>query len=453
MRCAFWRQTGSGFEPAPRYTVLLMDALLPFQEVGARFLANRRRAILADSMRVGKTPQAATACDLVSAERILILCPAIARPNWLREMERWTVAGRQGRAVVKAKDAIDPRLTVCSYDNLINAKVRSRVETNPWDVVIADEFHYLKSLSTARSAAAYALVEQTPYAWLLSGTPAPNDFSELWAPLSKLGITALSYWDFLKRYCTYWMHPVHGARVTGNQNVEELRALLAPHMLRRTLADVAPEMPPIRWSQVVVEPGPISDAYAPPDYIERARAEEARLAEALGAAQGQLESLDPEEAKHFRRLVGLQKVQPLAELIAAELDADMDRIVIFAWHTHVIGGLRAALDRFGALAIDGSTSSAKREAAQQAFSAGSCRVLICQIITAGTAIDLSSADDALFAECDWTPANNQQAAMRCVSQFKRRPVRVRFAAVAGSVDERVMRTSQDKSARLAEIFI
>ena len=93
-----------------------------------------------------------------------------------------------------------------------------------------------------------------------------------------------------------------------------------------------------------------------------------------------------------------------------------------------------------------------REDAQTAFRLGVCRVLVCQIIAAGTAIDLSAADDMLFVEWDWTPANNDQAAMRCVSQFKRRPVRARFAAIAGSCDERVLSVSRTKARHVEQIL-
>ncbi|HET8881962.1 MAG TPA: DEAD/DEAH box helicase [Solimonas sp.] len=429
-----------------------MVALLPYQEAGARFLADRPRAILADAPRVGKTPQAIAACDLVRAKHILTLAPAIARPNWLREFARFSWFGRPGRAIVKAKDAPDPYLTVCSYDNVHNPRVFAKLSAMRWDVVIADEFHLLKNLATRRAEHAYALMAPAPYVWALSGTPAPNDAGELWPALSQFGITDMTYWQFMKRYVEYWEHPTFGVRITGNRNADELRALMAPHCLRRTLAEVAPEMPAQRVSSLVVEPGPISDAYQDSEFMARAREEESRLADALDAAQGQLESLDPDEARHYRRLVGLQKVQPLAELVGTELDAGMSCVVIFGWHTDVLAALRLALDRFGARVVDGRTSPAAREDAQAAFRLGICRVLVLQIITAGTAIDLSEADDALFAEWDWTPANNQQAAMRIVSQFKRRPTRVRYAAIADSVDERVMRAQEGKQNRIAEII-
>ena len=57
-----------------------MLTLRPYQEVGRDFLAARRHALLADEMRVGKTPQAILAAEKVGAQRTLVVCPAIAVP-------------------------------------------------------------------------------------------------------------------------------------------------------------------------------------------------------------------------------------------------------------------------------------------------------------------------------------------------------------------------------------
>ena len=65
--------------------------LYPYQHVGAEWLAGRSRAILGDTMGLGKSPQAIRAADMAGARRVAIVCPAIARVNWRREFERWTV--------------------------------------------------------------------------------------------------------------------------------------------------------------------------------------------------------------------------------------------------------------------------------------------------------------------------------------------------------------------------
>ena len=64
--------------------------LYGYQRIGAKFLASRQRALLADGMGLGKTIQAITAAKDVGANSIAVVAPAIARTMWGRELERAT---------------------------------------------------------------------------------------------------------------------------------------------------------------------------------------------------------------------------------------------------------------------------------------------------------------------------------------------------------------------------
>lgn len=73
--------------------------LYPFQAEGAAFLAQRDYAILADEMGVGKTPQAIIAaearlqfaqCPPEPTPQVLVVCPALAKRHWQREVRKWT---------------------------------------------------------------------------------------------------------------------------------------------------------------------------------------------------------------------------------------------------------------------------------------------------------------------------------------------------------------------------
>lgn len=73
--------------------------LYDYQKEGAAFLAERDFAVLADTMGVGKTPQ-----SIIGAEArlsfaqipapetpvVLVVCPALAKRHWQREIKRWT---------------------------------------------------------------------------------------------------------------------------------------------------------------------------------------------------------------------------------------------------------------------------------------------------------------------------------------------------------------------------
>ena len=65
-----------------------LDALLyPYQKVGAAYLRDRKAALLADQMGLGKTPQSIAA--IRDDEGALVVCPASLVRNWLAELERF----------------------------------------------------------------------------------------------------------------------------------------------------------------------------------------------------------------------------------------------------------------------------------------------------------------------------------------------------------------------------
>lgn len=433
-----------------------MAELLPHQEIGARFLAARHRALLADEQRVGKTPTSIRACDYTGLTSVLVLCPSIARQNWLREFERFSK--RTGKVIATRKDNAHPSLTICSYDLLIHQSVYKQI-ARPWGAVILDESHFLKSdpSEAKRSDAAWKIAVAARYCWALSGTPAPNHAGELYQLLRHFNVIGCSYWQFIEFYCRV----SNEGKVVGNKNVEALRKLLEPIMLRRLLKDVAPDMPPIQWSTVMVEPGPVSaeqlcrevakdhTTALPADAKLAAMKQGKALAERLQQAQAEIDQLDPRDSLWFRRYCGLQKIQPVVELVRSEFDNGMERIVIFGWHRDVLAAI--AQDLEGEL-LYGGTSDPERNRIIDGFRDGEIRVVCAQILTAGTAIDLSAADDVLFVEQDWTPSNNAQAAMRVMSQFKKRPVRARAVGIAGSIDEAVTGTLQRKTRMVAEIL-
>src|SRR5271157_3421705 len=61
--------------------------LYPYQRSGAEFLHSRRRALLADQMGTGKTPQALAALD--SKRATVVVVPPVVVGNWYNETRRW----------------------------------------------------------------------------------------------------------------------------------------------------------------------------------------------------------------------------------------------------------------------------------------------------------------------------------------------------------------------------
>lgn len=456
-----------------------MNELFPYQKEGVAFLASHRFAYLADEMGLGKSAQSACAADVVAANksspvRILVVCPAVARLTWDREFRRWSFFIHK-IFICKSGSDIPPKdaeLVICSFDYVSNHRAKL---AGKWDVVIVDEFHFVKNHEAIRAKALLGkdgVVRDATYFWALSGTPAPNSNpSEMWLFLYVFKLTPFKSDQFMKRYCVGYETP-YGFKVTAvrNENLNELQKILSKILLRRRKEDVMKELPEIFYQDMTVEAGPV-DLEMNESFFQYAfphdRSKE--LAEKLEKEKRQIETVmeisKPKDrilamegladsVSTLRRYTGLQKVKSAGALIRQELELGAyEKVVVFALHRDVIENMRMELRDFGAVTLYGKTDPAKRQKNIDNFQMNpKIRVFIGQIQAAGTNITLTAAHNVVFVEQSWVPGDNLQAAMRCHRIGQTKPVTVRFLSLANSIDEKVTETLKKKMQQFKKIF-
>jgi SWI/SNF-related matrix-associated actin-dependent regulator 1 of chromatin subfamily A len=400
----------------------------PYQIAGRDFLASRRFALLADEMRVGKTPQAILAARKLNAQEAIVVCPAIAVEHWKREWHRWWTT--------------TCRPTVLSFDKF--RRDPDYVLKHRWDLAIVDECHFAKNPEAQRTKLIYGkggLGWVADRLWALSGTPAPKHAGELWCMLKAFGVVGLSYEDYVRRYCV--LDGMGVIRGTKESMIPELRGLLAKVMLRRTRKEVAPEMPDIDFQFLEVKPAPGVD-----------------LKYAAGKTDAELEAyIDAQQTGTWdvedRIAVAMAKAQELVGHIEFAIENNLlQQIVVFGWHVEPLKELVGMLHErhITAASITGQTSSKDREQVQQWFREGRLQVVCANILAAGTAIDLSAARHAYMLELDWVPGNNLQAVNRMVSMDKMDKVTVDVVTWPGSVDDRVQRVLMRRVRELNQLI-
>jgi SWI/SNF-related matrix-associated actin-dependent regulator 1 of chromatin subfamily A len=456
----------------------MLETPFPYQLEGAAFLASKPQAMLGDEMGLGKSAQAIRACDLVGAFQILIVCPAAVRINWDREFTRFSPMDRPCTVLLSGKDKPIKGVNVISFDLLINKKVKETLQGIDWDALIIDEAHYLKERSAKRTRAVYGhafkngLAHKAKFVWRLTGTPMPNDASELYTHLRSAGVVNEPYWDFVYRFCAGFEGD-YGYKITGVKNVPQLKELLAQMMLRRKKEEVMTQLPPITFHNVTVERSEVEldpwfyENWRPigvPAFLQNMKDIDSALKTSLGTiktghhhtADDSLTLLESfaKSTSTLRRYIGLAKLPKVLDIIEEDLESGaIDKIVIFAMHQQVIELTRTRFRKYGAVTLYGGTPTSKRQENIDKFmNVSKCRVFIGQIIAAGTGITLTSAHEVAFIEADWVPANNAQAAMRCHRVGQTKPVRVRFFTCAGSVDEEVNRVLVHKTREITKVL-
>lgn len=435
--------------------------LHPFQEIGADFVAARKHAYLADEMGLGKTPQLCAALDRAGARRALIVCPAILEDDWEDTLADFTPNRspphrlRDPREIPAAGDVI------VSYDRaVIHADALRAMR---WDAMICDEAHFLKNPGAARTRAILnpiyggrrSLAASSGAVWLASGSPIPNHVGELWPALRTAGIDNGRYWDFVYRYCQVEERRI--GRVTQRKprktkDPAAVTALLKGYMLRRTAAEVLPELPPLT-ERVVEVPGAEIDASDP--ILPVLRQLDADAHDAISAAinMGDWAMAHVPHIATIRRLTGLAKAATAAAIARLELECVHDKVVLFGLHTDVLQYLRHELRDFNPVMLTGAESHTKRRNAIKSFQNDpSARVAIGQSRAAGAGITLTASCRLISVESAWTRAENAQVIKRVHRIGQHRPTTATTLVLQGSSDARVAEANAVKSQVASDIL-
>ena len=391
--------------------------LYPHQEEARDFLLAKRRCILADQPRVGKTlPAAAAALEHLPA---IIVCPAIAKTVWEAAFNKLdpsipvkVITGKK-----QASELIASGVTIVNYDILSSVTAFSGIKT-----VVFDECHRLKNNKAIRTKAAMLMMKRIDRVYALSGTPIPNRPIELWPILHGLGIYRGGWFDFAARYARLFSAP-WGMDVSGASNIPELKALMRPHVLRRKKEDIFIDYKQPQVSLVTFD--------LPVDKREQSFDADALFANpnALMAFEGLAEIM---------REAGMRKVQYAADFIDDLLQAG-EPVVVFAHHKDVVQALESELKLHKPVVVVGDTPSAKRTQNIAAFQGGKTKCIIGNIAAMSEGVDLSAADTIVFVECTWSTSALEQASSRVenINKSGVKPV-IYLLTIRASLDHNVL---------------
>jgi hypothetical protein len=409
-------------------------ALFPYQRTGVQWLAPRASALLADDMGLGKTLQALLAAP--EGAPLLVVCPAVAKPVWVREAAKWRPDLRpvalSGRGSFRWPEAGE--MIVVNYD-ILPAELPAAAPAGC--VIVADEAHALKSAKAQRTLRFRALAESARAAggrsWLLTATPILNNPPELYSLLKAAGAEqALGGWGGLVRAFGGQQDSWGGWSWTARPDAAAI-ARLQSVMLRRNKQEVLADLPAKRVEVLEVA---IDRATARAcDLVVRAAAKRGGIDAVLATVQASADGAGFSEMAAARAALAVAKaaaVQPLLDSIEEE---QAGPVVVFSAH-------RAAVDVLGARAgwatITGDTAAEERGRIEERFQRGELRGIAGTIKAMGVAITLTRATRAIFIDEEWTPALNAQAQDRIYRIGQTRGTLVTRLVADHAVDARIL---------------
>jgi superfamily II DNA or RNA helicase len=433
----------------------LAATLRPYQREGYRWLWRFSRlglgVCLADDMGLGKTLEAIA---LLLARRAggpaLVVAPTSVCRNWLDELRRFApgldvleYTGKGRAALLEPfRSASAPDVLIVSYALL--QQDASALASLTWNTVVLDEAQFIKNAQSLRARAAFALSAR--YRLALTGTPVENHLGDLWSIFHFLSPALLGTW---KHFQLRYLKPIERDR--DSEQRAELKALLAPFLLRRVKSDVLSELPPLTIVQHSVRLGEDESLR----YALLRRQIHEKLRTAHGKRQHKLQVFA--ELTRLRRFCCHPRlVYPDAPSEASKLTAFLElaeelrdnghRALVFSQFVDFLELAREALDERGVRYsyLDGSTPKEVRHTRVEEFQKGDHELFLISLKAGGFGLNLTAADYVIHLDPWWNPAVEAQATDRAHRIGQERPVTVYRLITENTIEERIVELHREK---------
>lgn len=425
--------------------------LLPYQRAGVRYAAKARRCFIADDMGLGKTIQAIATIERCDAYPAVVVCPPTLVLNWANEYAKW-LPDRTVATVKNRKDFPDgsPDVLVVGYSNI---KAWEQ-QLKGYSTYVFDESHYCKSPDAQRTKTAVKIAGSAPADGMvlcLTGTPVTNKPAEYAAQLQILGKLQDfgGKWGFYRRYCNAFRDRFGQWNIDGHSNLDELNERLRGNCyIRRTKEQVLDELPPVRHHQVVVDGtagGMKEYRKAEDDIVKYLMNRASELAAEMGesprsaAVRAKMRAESNEHLVRIgvlRKLAARAKMPAVTEFIESHL-SEGKKVVIAAHHREIVDELAS---KYGNLKIQGGMKVDDVEAHKSRFQelpVEDAPVIVLSIQAAKTGHTLTAAQDVLFVELPWTPADVDQTYSRCHRLGQAGSVTATYMLCADTIDEKI----------------
>ncbi len=409
--------------------------------------------VLADDMGLGKTVQVLA---LLRANRTpskssglpsLVVVPRSLLYNWIEETARFTPSlkvveyGGPGREALQGElDGYD--LVVTTYGTL--RRDVGFLATVEFDTVILDEAQAIKNRDSLGAKASRLL--QARHRLALTGTPIENHLGELGSIFEFLNPGLLGRLPMLEVLAS--------GRQAGKEELARVAEGIRPFILRRTKAQVLPDLPP-KTEQAL---------YCTLNERQRELYDQLRAgyqasllqqAESEGMSGTSIQVLEallrlrqvachPGLVNEEWEEAGSAKLDTLFELVDEVLD-EGHKVLVFSQFTKLLGLVRKRLDEreIDYAYLDGQTRK-RGEVVDRFQTDPSCNLFLISLKAGGVGLNLTAAGYVFLLDPWWNPAVEAQAIDRTHRIGQTQPVFAYRLIAQDTVEDKILQLQRSK---------
>lgn len=227
--------------------------LREYQKNGVDFLTRTSRALLADQMGVGKTPQTLVGCTTLFIDhadvKVIVLTKKSLIHQWGEECKVWLdntwdihpihYSTKRSKVIEETLALPGKNILIMNHDALKGCEFVQAVE-----LMVIDEAHLVRNrpqlkkngkTKNERSKVVANWGKSAERLWLLTGTPQEKSPADIWHLLHMLRPKQFTgYWRFYELFVKYRLgHDGKYRTIIGPKNIELLHEVIKPVYKRR----------------------------------------------------------------------------------------------------------------------------------------------------------------------------------------------------------------------------
>ena len=399
--------------------------------------------ILADEMGLGKTIQTISFLLKRENKKTLIVTPTSLIHNWKSEFEKFAPSLKVGIIHGLKKDRLNLIKNINDYDVMITTYGSLRNDLDEYeklqfDYCIIDEAQNIKNPMASVTDAVKSINAKNKFA--LSGTPIENNLVELW-----------SIFDFIMPGYLYNLSKFNAVFIKDESQLENLKRMIQPFILRRTKKEVIKELPPKIEKKYIVEMGKAQkNTYG--IYVENIK-EKLKENENIKNKITVLSYLTKLRQLCLDPNVVIEdykgksaKIETCLEIVKERIEEN-NKILVFSQFTSVLKNLGEKLSKKGIsyYYLDGSTKAMDRTNLVNDFNNNDeVKVFLISLKAGGTGLNLTSANTVVHLDPWWNSSVENQASDRAHRIGQKQDVEVIKLIAKGTIEEKIIELQERK---------